>query len=62
MVAAMGSRPRRLIVDDLDAAAKRAVALGGRLVQDKTAGPAGTAVLVADPAGAVIALFVPASG
>jgi predicted enzyme related to lactoylglutathione lyase len=50
-----------VVVDDLDAAAKRAVALGGAVVRDRTAGPAGTAVLVADPAGAVVALFTPAA-
>jgi predicted enzyme related to lactoylglutathione lyase len=49
------------VVDDLDAATKQAVALGGALVRDRTAGPAGSAVLVADPAGAVVALFTPAT-
>ncbi|MFI7488245.1 VOC family protein [Micromonospora echinaurantiaca] len=49
-------------VDDLDAAAKHATALGGSVVQDKTVGPAGTAVMVADPSGAVVALFTPAAG
>jgi uncharacterized protein len=48
-------------VDDLDPAAERAVALGGRVVRAKQDGPAGSAVLVADPAGAVLALFVPAA-
>ena len=48
-----------VVVDDLDTAAKRAVALGGRVVRDKTAGPAGTSVLVADPGDALVALFVP---
>ncbi len=51
-----------VVVDDLDAAAKQAVALGGSVVQEKTAGPAGTSVTIADPGGAVIALFSPASG
>jgi len=49
-----------VVVDDLDAAAKQAVALGGRVVRDKTTGPAGTSVLVADPGDGLIALFVPA--
>jgi predicted enzyme related to lactoylglutathione lyase len=48
-------------VDDLDVAAERAVALGGRVVQAKQDGPAGSSVLVADPGGAVVALFVPAT-
>lgn len=51
-----------VVVDDLEAAAKQAVALGGRVVQDRTTGPAGTSVLVADPGGAVLALFVPGAG
>jgi len=51
-----------LLVDDLDAAAKQAVALGGSVVQEKTAGPAGTSVTVTDPGGALIALFTPAAG
>ena len=50
-----------VVVDDLDAAAKQSVALGGSVIQDRTAGPAGTSVLVADPGGAVIALFTPAA-
>jgi hypothetical protein len=50
-----------VVVDDLDAAVKRAVALGGRVVRDRTTGPAGTSVLVADPADALVALFVPAA-
>src|SRR5919112_1652706 len=38
-----------VVVDDLDAAAKQALDLGGRVVRDKTTGPAGTSVVVADP-------------
>lgn len=61
-----GATPGRwipyVVVDDLDAAAKQATALGGTIVRDRTAGPAGTSVLVADPGGAVIALFAPAAG
>lgn len=47
-----------VVVEDLDTAAERAVALGGRVVQGRTEGPAGASVLVADPGGAVVALFV----
>ncbi len=50
-----------VVVADLDAAAKRATALGGSVLREKTTGPAGTSVLVADPGGAVIGLFVPAA-
>ena len=46
-------------VDDLDAAAKQAIELGGRVVRDKTTGPAGTSVTVADPSGGLVALFTP---
>src|SRR4051812_32462772 len=42
-----------VVVDDLDAAAKQAVALGGILVRDKTVGPAGTSIVVTDPGGAL---------
>jgi predicted enzyme related to lactoylglutathione lyase len=49
-----------VVVGDLDASTERAVGLGGRVVQPRTEGPAGTSVLVADPGGAVVALFVPA--
>jgi predicted enzyme related to lactoylglutathione lyase len=49
-----------VVVDDLDTTAEQAVALGGRVVRDKTTGPAGTSVLVADPGDALIGLFVPA--
>lgn len=46
-------------VDDLEAAKKKATSLGATVVQDATEGPAGTAVTLADPAGALVALFVP---
>lgn len=49
-----------VVVGDLDAATKQAVALGGRVVRDKATGPAGTSVLVADPGDGLVALFVPA--
>ena len=51
-----------VVVDDLDAAAKQAVALGGTVVRERTTGPAGTSVMVADPVGAVVALFTPTAG
>jgi predicted enzyme related to lactoylglutathione lyase len=50
-----------IVVDDLDAAAKQAVALGGRIVRDKTVGPAGASIVVTDPGGAAVALFTPAA-
>ena len=46
-------------VDDLDAATEKATALGATVVQEKSVGPAGTAVTIADPAGALLALWVP---
>ena len=48
-------------VDDLDAAAKRATRLGGSVVREATAGPAGTSVIIADPDGGLVALFTPAA-
>ena len=50
------------MVDDLDVAAKQAVALGGGVVRDKTVGPTGTSIVVTDPGGAAVALFTPAAG
>lgn len=44
-------------VDDVDAAAARAVALGAAVVTPKTRGPAGEFVVVRDPGGAAIALW-----
>ena len=49
-----------VVVDDLDAAAKQAIGLGGSIVRDKTVGPAGASIVVADPGGAAVALFTPA--
>lgn len=46
-------------VDDLDAARRKATSLGATVVQDRTEGPAGTAVTIADPGGALVALWVP---
>ena len=51
-----------VVVEDLDAAVRRAVGLGGTVVKDRTVGPAGTSVTVADPGGALVALFTPAAG
>ena len=46
-------------VEDLDAAVRAAEAAGGEVVVPRTAGPAGEAVTVADPAGALVALWIP---
>lgn len=46
-------------VRDLDGATQAAVAAGGTVVREATDGPAGRAVTVADPAGALVALWVP---
>lgn len=46
-------------VPDLDAAVAEAEAAGGTVVVPRTTGPAGEAVTVADPAGALIALWIP---
>jgi uncharacterized protein len=47
-------------VDNLAVAVSKAVGLGGTVIRDKVAGPAGNSVIVADPGGALIALFAPA--
>jgi predicted enzyme related to lactoylglutathione lyase len=44
-------------VDDVDAATKRAVELGARILAEKTRGPAGDFSIVRDPGGATIALW-----
>jgi len=36
--------------------------LGGTVIRDKLTGPAGNSVIVADPGGALLALFTPAAG
>lgn len=46
-------------VEDLDRAVASAEAAGGRVVVPRTPGPAGEAVTIADPAGALIALWIP---
>src|SRR5689334_15090692 len=44
-------------VDDVDAATKKAVLLGGTLIKEKSRGPAGEFSVVQDPGGAAIALW-----
>jgi uncharacterized protein len=46
-------------VDDLDVAVDKATSLGATVVAGKTDGPAGTAVTIADPGGALVALWTP---
>ena len=46
-------------VDDLDVAVDKATSLGATIVAGKTDGPAGTAVTIADPGGALVALWTP---
>lgn len=48
-------------VEDVDAARERAGQLGATIVSEKTAGPAGDFAVIADPAGAMLALWQPAS-
>lgn len=50
-----------VVVEDLEGATKQALTLGGSLVQEAAKGPAGTAVILADPSEAFVALFVPAA-
>jgi predicted enzyme related to lactoylglutathione lyase len=51
-----------VLVDDLAAAAKRAVSLGATVIAGPADGPAGAAVTIADPGGARLALFKPHPG
>jgi hypothetical protein len=46
-------------VEDLDVAVDKAVSLGASVLADKADGPAGTAVTIADPGGALFALWTP---
>jgi len=46
-------------VDDIDAAAEKAGGLGAKVLQAKTRGPAGEFAVIADPEGAMIALWQP---
>ncbi|MGC4086406.1 MAG: VOC family protein [Polyangiaceae bacterium] len=65
--AALGSKDNRygdrdewipfVAVEDVDAATKRAVALGASLVREKSRGPAGEFTVVRDPGGAALALW-----
>jgi predicted enzyme related to lactoylglutathione lyase len=65
--AALGSKDQRygdrdewipfVAVEDVDAATKRAVALGASLVREKSRGPAGEFTVVRDPGGAALALW-----
>jgi len=47
-------------VADVDAAARRAVSLGGRIVKPRTDLPPGSVVVVDEPGGATLALWQPA--
>jgi uncharacterized protein len=51
-----------VVVDDLSTARDRAKSLGAKVIQDATEGPGGTSVLLEDPNGALLAVFVPRSG
>ncbi len=44
-------------VDDVDAATKKAVRLGAKVLKEKTRGPAGEFSIVRDPGGASLALW-----
>jgi predicted enzyme related to lactoylglutathione lyase len=62
VAAALGEQGRWLpyvVVDDLDRATEQAVKLGATVVGEASDGPAGTAVTIADPGGAYLALFKP---
>ena len=62
VAAASGEQGRWLpyvVVDDLDRATEQAVKLGATVVGEASDGPAGTAVTIADPGGARLALFKP---
>lgn len=48
-------------VDDVDLATTKATELGATVLQERTEGPAGSFVAIADPGGAPIALWQPAS-
>jgi len=61
-VASAGRWIPYVAVDNLAAAVSKAVDLGGTVIRDKVTGTAGNSVIVADPGGALIALFTPAAG
>ena len=46
-------------VEDLDVAVDKATSLGATVVAGKADGPAGTAITIADPGGALVALWTP---
>jgi predicted enzyme related to lactoylglutathione lyase len=46
-------------VDDLGSAVEKAISNGGTVVHPESKGPAGTSVTIADPGGALLALFKP---
>ena len=48
-------------VEDVDAATEKARQIGAKIVSKKTAGPAGEFAVIADPAGARLALWQPAT-
>jgi hypothetical protein len=48
-------------VEDVTAAAKKAAALGGQILQEKTDLPLGPFAVIADPTGAAVGLFQGAS-
>ncbi len=48
-----------LQVADVDAAARHAVALGGRIVKPRTDLPSGSVVVIDEPGGATLALWQP---
>jgi uncharacterized protein len=50
-----------VVVNDLAKASDRAKSLEANVIQDATEGPGGTSVLLADPNGALLAVFVPRS-
>lgn len=48
-----------VVVDNLGKVRDRAKSLGAKVIQDATEGPGGTSVLLEDPNGALLAVFVP---
>ena len=50
-----------LTVPDLDAATRRCVELGGRLLAERRSAGPGSYCVIRDPAGAVAALYQPAT-
>lgn len=48
-------------VEDVEAASARAEELGATILHERTEGPAGSVIAIADPTGAPVALWQPAS-